>query len=168
MSPQATARSHGRLSARLRAVACGLTLNALLRWDQDWFHGWSALVTAGVAITIAWLGLNRRGRLARRTVRRAAVVLGVAAGVAVVGAVVAALAAQGKLREGEREFRTAAEAIRSGDITVAVESLERSHELLQGAAAQLGRPWAKPVLAVPWIGQHVDAVTRADQPWNQS
>jgi hypothetical protein len=143
----------------LRAVACGLTINALLRWDQDWFHGWSALVTAGVAVTIAWLGLNRRGRLARRTVRRVAVVIGAAAGIAVVGAAVAALAAQGKLREGEREFRTAADAIRSGDIAVAVESLERSHALLREASAQLDRPWAKPVLAVPWIGQHVDAVT---------
>ena len=138
----------------------GLTLNALLALGAGLVP---RLVgprdRRGVAVAIVWLGLNRRGRLARRTVRRAAVVIGVAAGIAVVGAAVAALAAQGKLREGEREFRTAAEAIRSGDIAVAVESLERSHALLQDAAAQLDRPWAKPVLAVPWIGQHVDAVT---------
>ena len=44
-----------------------------------------------------------------------------------------------------------------GDIPVAVEELERSDELLAAASDALDRPWARPALAVPVLGQHLAA-----------
>ena len=79
------------------------------------------------------------------------------AGIAVLGAVVAIAQAYGDLRNGERALRRAASALQQGDIPVAVEELERSDELLAGAAGDLDRPWARPALAVPVLGQHLAA-----------
>ena len=83
-----------------RALSAGLTMNVLLRWEQDWLHGWSAIVTGLCAVAIVWLGLNRRGRLARRTVRRVAVAVAAVAGVAVLGAAVAGAARPGQAARG--------------------------------------------------------------------
>ena len=69
-----------------RALSAALTINALLRWQPSWRFGLSALVTALIAAVLVITGLSRRGRLARRSVRRIAVVLGIVAGVAVLGA----------------------------------------------------------------------------------
>ena len=141
-----------------RALSAGLTINVLLRWEPSWGFGLSALVTAVIAALIVITGLSRRGRLARRSVRRLAVVLGVAAGVALVGAVVAIAGAYGDLRDGERALERAAAALRQGDIPVAVDELERSDALLTTAADALDRPWARPALAVPVLGAHVAAL----------
>ena len=51
-----------------------------------------------------------------------------------------------------------AAALRNGDVAVASEELERSAGLLASASSALDRPWARPILAVPFIGQQVDAV----------
>ena len=99
-----------------RALSAALTINALLRWEPSWRFGLSALVTALVAAMIVVTGLSRRGRLARRSVRRVAVALGVLAGLAVLGAVVAIAQAYGDLRNGERALRQAASALQQGDI----------------------------------------------------
>ena len=116
-----------------RALSAALTINALLRWEPSWRFGLSALVTALIAAVIVATGLSRRGRLARRSVRRIAVALGIVAGVAVLGALVAIVQAYGDLRNGERALRRAASALQQGDIPVAVEELGRSDELLDGA-----------------------------------
>ncbi len=141
-----------------RALSAALTINALVRWEPSWRFGLSALVTGLIAALIVATGLSRRGRLARRSVRRIAVALGIVAGVAVLGATVAIAQAYGDLRNGERALRRAASALRQGDISVAVEELERSDELLAHASADLDRPWAQPALAVPVLGQHVAAI----------
>ncbi len=91
-----------------RALSAGLTINALLRWEPSWRFGISALVTGLIAVVIVATGLSRRGRLARRSVRRIAVALGILAGVAILGAVVAIVQAYGDLRDGERALRRAA------------------------------------------------------------
>ena len=141
-----------------RALSAGLTINALLRWETSWRFGISALVTGLIAAVIVATGLSRRGRLARRSVRRIAVALGILAGVAILGAVVAIVQAYGDLRDGERALRRAASALQQGDIPVAVEELERSEQLLGDAAGDLDRPWARPALAVPVLGQHLAAL----------
>ena len=102
----------------------------MLRWEPSWRFGISALVTGLIAAVIVATGLSRRGRLARRSVRRIAVALGILAGVAILGAVVAIVQAYGDLRDGERALRRAASALQQGDIPVAVEELERSEQLL--------------------------------------
>ena len=141
-----------------RALSAALTINALLRWEPSWRFGLSALVTALVAAMIVVTGLTRRGRLARRSVRRVAVALGVLAGLAVLGAVVAIAQAYGDLRNGERALRQAASALQEGDIPTAVDELERSDGLLAAAADELDRPWARPALALPVLGQHLAAL----------
>ena len=141
-----------------RALSAALTINTLLRWDPSWRFGMSALVTGLVAALIVATGLSRRGRFARQTVRRAATVVAIIAGIAILGAVVAIAQAYGDLRNGERALRRAASALQQGDIPVAVEQLDRSNELLEQAADALDRPWARPALALPVIGQHFNAI----------
>ena len=142
----------------LRALSAALTINTLLRWDSPWRFGISGLVTGLVAILIVVTGLSRRGRFARRTVRRAATVLAIIVGVAIVGAGIAIAQAYGDLRNGERALRRAASALERGDIPDAVDQLDRSNKLLESAADALDRPWARPALALPVIGQHLDAI----------
>ena len=141
-----------------RALSAALTINILLRWDPSWRFGMSALVTGLVAALIVVTGLSRRGRFARQTVRRAATVLAIIAGIAILGAGVATAQAYGDLRNGERALRRAASALQQGDIPLAVEQLDRSNQLLERAADALDRPWARPALALPVIGQHLDAI----------
>ena len=69
--------------------------------------------------------------------------------------------AYGDLRNGERAIRRAASALQQGDVPVAVDELERSHELLDNASDDLDRPWARPTLALPVLGQHLAAVVDA-------
>ena len=119
----------------------------------------SALVTGLVAALIVVTGLSRRrttrpanGAARRRSPRRSS------PGIAILGAVVAIAQAYGDLRNGERALRRAASALEQGDIPVAVEQLDRSNKLLEWAADALDRPWARPALALPVIGQHFDAL----------
>ena len=112
-----------------RAVSAALTINALLRWEPSWRFGLSALVTAVIAALIVTTGLCAAGALARRSVRRIAVVVGALAGVAILGALVAFAQAYGDLSHGERAIRRAAAALQQGDIPVAVKQLQRGDEL---------------------------------------
>ncbi len=147
-----------------RAVAAGLTVNALLHWDDDGRFGLSALVTAAVAATIVATGVLRRRRFVRRRVYLGLIGVGVVVGAAVVGAGIAVALAYGDLRDGENALRTAAEALGDGEVDRAVAELQRSEEHLAGASERLGRPWAQAALAVPVLGQHLDVVaTVADE-----
>ena len=141
-----------------RALSAALTINALLRWEPPWQFGRTALVTGVIAALIVVTGLSRRGRLARRSVRRIALGLGILAGVAVLGAAIAIVFAYSDLRNGERGLRRAASALEEGDIHLAVEELEHSAELLAAASGALDRPWTRPALAVPVLGQHLAAL----------
>lgn len=141
-----------------RAAAAALIVNALLRWDSPTRFGVSALVTGVIVVLIVVSGLSRRGRWARRNVRRALLVAGGLVMLAVVGAVIAMAQAYGDLRDGESSLRAAASALRSGDLTGAAEELERSSQLLDAASGTLHQPWARPALAVPFLGQNVDAL----------
>ena len=91
-----------------RAIAAALIMSALLRWDPGGFYGMSAVVTGAVAVIIVVTGLSRRGRYARATAVRAAVIVVAITGVVVVAAALAAWSAAGPLRDGERALRDAA------------------------------------------------------------
>jgi hypothetical protein len=138
-----------------RALAAGLTIVALLHWGSAGFHGMTALVTGAVATAIVVGGLQRRRLHVRRTAYRVLAVVGVAAAVAVVAGAVSAAFAYSDLDDGTRALRDAEAAIGNGDIDGAVEQLRRSAELIGAASDQLRRPWARPVLAVPIAGQHM-------------
>ncbi|MDQ3469877.1 MAG: DUF4012 domain-containing protein, partial [Actinomycetota bacterium] len=141
-----------------RAIVAGLTMNALMRWDPELFHGATALVTGAVAVVIVWSGLARRGRMARRTVRRVLLGFGAVGGLAVLGAAAGVAEAYSSMREGEREVRDAVEALQDGDVDAASEALRSSAVHLEDASVGFDRPWARPARAVPFVGQHVQAV----------
>ena len=65
-----------------RAAAAALIVNSLLRWDSPTRFGVSALVTGVVVVVIVVSGLSRRGRWARRNVRRGLLVAGGLVGLA--------------------------------------------------------------------------------------
>jgi len=151
----------------VRAVSGATTINVLMRWELDGFHGSSAIVTALVAVLIVMGGVSRRGRYARYIVKRMAIVAAGLVVIVVVGIVVAGLQAASALRNGERELRAAASALRRGEVVDAADRLERSRGDLGRAADALDRPWAKPALAMPVVGQHVDALARLTEEGEQ-
>lgn len=141
-----------------RTLSAGLSLNVLLRWDQDLFHGWTALVTGAAMIVIVVTGLARRGRYARQRARRAALVVGAVIGVIVLAAVVSVLIGQRRLSDGEQALRRGVEALRDGDVEAAADAFAEANTRIEAADGVLGGPWLTVARGVPLIGQHVAAV----------
>ena len=130
----------------------------LLRLDLGGTTGTSATVAGAVAGLLVVSGL-RRAR--RPTQRRALVSAGVLIGVAAVvsgACALAAAGAAGDVRDGIDAGEGGLDAARQGDVPQAAGRFDQAADAFERAGMALGRWWVRPALAVPIVGQQLQAV----------
>jgi hypothetical protein len=140
------------------AVIGACLSQVLLRLDLGGTTGTSATVAAGVSGLLIISGLRRAGR---RTRRRSWIGAGVLVGFAALFSGAGALAAAGAstdVREGIDSGKDGLGAARDGDVPAATERFGRAADAFGRARDDLDRWWVRPALAVPVVGQQLDAV----------
>ena len=148
----------GRRSWIVGAFVGACLSQVLLRLDLGPTTGTSAVVAAAVAGLLLVSGL-RRARPSTR--RRTWITAGVLAGAAVVfsgASALAAVRASGDVRNGIAAGKDGLSAARSGDVPGAAGLFDRSADAFGRAGAGLSHWWVRPALAVPVVGQQLQAV----------
>ncbi|HEX6238964.1 MAG TPA: DUF4012 domain-containing protein [Acidimicrobiales bacterium] len=136
----------------------GLSAVALLRGDDLWFHGASALVVALVATPVLLSGYRNAGRRTRRRV-------GYATGVALVTlvGVVASYGAllarsRGEVERGIELLEQAMAAARDGDDRRAEQRFGQAADAFGSVEQMLGGSWAEPAEMLPVLGHNARAI----------
>jgi len=139
------------------ALAGALAINALLRADPRWFHGFTALLGVAAVALVLWSGYTVSRSRTRRIVRRALAGLVVVLGLAAAIGAVALLLARTELEAGVAEAQSGLDAARAGDIDAAEARFDGATARLEQGRDRIGAWWARPARAVPVLGQHVRA-----------
>ena len=132
----------------------------LLRLDLGGTTGTSATVAGAVSGLLIVSGLRRSRRTTRR---RSLLAVGLLAGAAVVfsgACALAAVGASGDVQKGIDAGKDGLSAARQGDVTKATGHFDRASDAFGRARADLDRWWVRPALAVPVVGQQLEAVRR--------
>ena len=148
----------GRRSWIVGAFVGACLSQVLLRLDLEGTTGTSATVAGAVAGLLILSGLRRARRSTRRRSWIAAGLLGGAA-VLVSGACgLAAAGASGDVRDGIDAGKEGLDAARRGEVPEATGRFDRAADAFRRAHTDLDRWWVRPALAVPVVGQQLEAV----------
>lgn len=147
-----------RRSRIVGAVIGACLSQVLLRLELGGDTGTSTVVAGAVAGLLILSGLSRSRRSTRR---RSWIAAGVLTGTAVVVSGAGALAAAGAasdVRRGIDAGKDGLSAARDGDVPKATGHFDQAADAFGRAERDLGRWWARPALAVPFVAQQLHAV----------
>ncbi|MCU1496127.1 MAG: hypothetical protein JWM47_80 [Acidimicrobiales bacterium] len=155
LAPSVTAATRARAGAAVAALA----VPVLLCQRVYGFQGLPLVVGMAAVVPVLASALRHCPAPARRRIGRA---LWGAGGLAVASVGVGAVAvasAMGPLRAGADGARSALREVRAGETGAARADLAQATIELEAASAFLDAPWARPARLVPFVGQHLTALS---------
>ncbi len=142
---------------QVRAVAAGISLNAMAWAQLSGFFGLTALIGIVAGALLYVTGIRRRSRAVRRRSWRFVAAGGALAVVAALGFGVTVADARSSLSTGQRLVRAGISALNRGEFDAAASQFSSAATAMDRAHRQLGKPWGAAGSLVPVVAQHRDA-----------
>jgi len=137
------------------AFVGALSIQAMLRADEQLFFGFNSIVVAVVTGLVLYVGYQTATRDVRRGTRFAAVGIAVLLVVASLGAAGAIAAGRSTVERGVDSARSGLSAARLGDREGSLEQLAAAESSFDDAAGTFSAIYTRPASLVPVLAQHV-------------